>query len=263
MKYIGIIILLFANIVLASEIPIAKYYNMEAPHISEEGDIALLIGHRANIALAWEDNLLGLDGALNLHLEAEYNFLNAFALSFSRSSTRKIYNLGFKFNYLNLLFKSSDHLINSAFKTSISLPNSAGYSKTVKVNFQLMNSAYLFDRIEFLLPLYFTINSNDLINVSSATDDHTFAVGSGLKIKIIEDLFLVCEFTYPIWGYRSYEYYSANETWIPSYSASIQWKHYTHIFQLGISNTAGLNQEEFIGGGDNQLRLGFNIALFF
>ena len=240
-------------------------YNFESPYTISKNDFHLLVGHRSSVPIRAEDNMLGLDAGLNLSLGIDYGLPYSSSFGIRRNSARRIYDFHVKTLVSDLLYKDKCP-VNHALILSLSTPRSDGYQHDLKYNVQFLSSRlFLNKRLELMLPLYFTAFSNDTLNTTITTgNDHTASAGFGVRTLIIDGIYAIGEFVYPVWGYKNETYYLNNSDWLPYFGAAIQYSPIDgHNLELGISNASGMQQEEFIGGGDKDLRIGLTISIAF
>jgi hypothetical protein len=251
--------------VYASErfIDIPYLYNFQSPYVLDTNDFSLTIGHRSNVRA--EDNMLGLDSGANISLGFDYGLPYYSNVGIRRSSTRRIYDFHVK-TLISELFYKGKCPINHAVTISASTPRSDGFENDLKVNLEFLSSKLLLNKkLELLVPLYATFFSNDTKNTAITTgDDHTVAAGIGARYLIIDNMSVIGEFAYPVWGYKTEAYYLDNDDWLPYFAASVQYSPFDgHNLQLGVSNASGMQQEEFIGGGGKDLQIGLTVSIIF
>jgi len=121
----------------------------------------------------------------------------------------------------------------------------------LKLNLQLSLSWQLNDRLTMLLVPAYSTNTDHL----DAATRGTFVLGSGLRLRLSEDISLLGEWLPVLSGYKIH--YNG---WSFGIEKKIGW----HVFQFYALNSLGITSDQYLQGGDLRLgagdwRLGFTI----
>jgi len=231
--------------------------NLPTTHSLGKGDVLFRVSHRyvPSIASGY-DSFYGLDGPAVILLSLGYGISDNLSLTLARTKLNKEVELSFKWVMFGQRAKSKLPLsgalnIGGSWATE-SLPGRDAFdADNMKFNAQAIFSYQLNNSISVALVPAFSSNANHW----EAASEGTFALGTGGRFMVFEDLSIIWEWIPVLSGYQDNEY---------GWALGIEKKIGGHVFQVFVLNTAGLTSDQFLPGGDlrlkdGDLRFGFNI----
>lgn len=128
-------------------------------------------------------------------------------------------------------------------------------SENVKLNLQISLSRQVTNSLSFLLVPTYSSNTNRYPFHSEPPSKGTWALGTGGKFTVINNLSFIGEWTPVLSGYKAIA---------TGWGSGLEYKIGGHVFQVFITNCFGLTSDQFLPGGDlklsdSEFRLGFNI----
>jgi opacity protein-like surface antigen len=232
---------------------------------SAKGELNFLISHHFGTLNQGAYNLWGLDQS-SIRFGFDYGITKKLSVGIGRSSLNKIYD-----GYVKLkLFRQSTGkktvpLSISAFSnigiTSLDWPNPERdnlFESRLSYTFQLLMARKFSSRLSVQLTP--TMIHRNLVNTKEDEND-VFSIGAGGRLKLTNRFSINAEYFYLLPGKTADDYYD-------SFSVGFDIETGGHIFQIYITNSNGMIEQEFIpitNGNWNKgdIRLGFNISRVF
>lgn len=231
--------------------------NLPTTHSLGKGDVLFRVSHRYLPSVtSGYDSFYGLDGPAVILLSIGYGISDNLSLTLARTKLNKEVELSMKWIIFGQRTKSelpfSGALNIGGSWATESLPGREVFNAdNMKINAQAIFSYQLNNSISIALVPAFSSNANHW----EAASEGTFALGTGGRFMVFEDLSIIWEWTPVLSGYQDNEY---------GWALGLEKKIGGHVFQLFVLNTAGLTSDQFFPGGDLRLRdgdfrFGFNI----
>ncbi|MCU0288580.1 MAG: DUF5777 family beta-barrel protein [Acidobacteria bacterium] len=235
----------------------ARLINLATPTVIPRGHFLFRVSHRFFFpAKDGYGSFYGLDGPAVVYLSLSYGILRNLDITFGRSN---------KFQELELMLKWRilTPTRNSRFPLSLALHaggnmvtqaypgKSAWDSNRLKYSVQISFAYPLTVGISLLAVPSYTSNIEHFYPDSEGT----FAIGTGLRIKLVGGLSVIGEWIPVLSGYQE----NTN-----GWGIGLEYKIGKHVFQVYGLNTLGITTDQFISGGDlylrkNEFRFGFTI----
>ncbi|MDH5705539.1 MAG: DUF5777 family beta-barrel protein [Candidatus Aminicenantes bacterium] len=231
--------------------------NLPTTHSLGKGNVLFRVSHRyvPSIASGY-DSFYGLDGPAVILLSLGYGISDNLSLTLARTKLNKEVELSFKWVMFGQRTKSKLPLsgalnIGGSWATESLTGREVFDADNMKFNAQAIFSYQLNNSISVALVPAFSSNTNHWEPASEGT----FALGTGGRFMVFEDLSIIWEWIPVLSGYQDNEY---------GWALGIEKKIGGHVFQVFILNSAGLTSDQFLPGGDlrlkdGDLRFGFNI----
>ncbi len=202
------------------------------------------------------DEYFGLNGPANILIGLGYGITDNLGVGFGHSNFNHEWELAVQWRILeqgqrwsfpiSVSLRASGSLI-----TQKSDDESVVRSENFKSNWQLMLSRQFTNALSLLVVPSFSTNTYYLDSLT----ENTFALGTGARFMFMEDISVVGEWVPVLSGYKF-----RHNGW----GLGLEYKVGGHVFHVFISNSYGLTTDQYITGGnlnikDNEYRLGFNI----
>lgn len=202
------------------------------------------------------DEYFGLNGPANILIGLGYGITDNLNVGFGHSNFNHEWELavqwrmleqGKQWNFpLSVSLRASGSLI-----TQKSDDESVVRSENFKSNWQLMLSRQVTNALSVLLVPSFSTNTYYLDPLT----ENTFALGTGARFMFFEDISLVGEWLPVLSGYKFRHNY---------WGLGLEYKVGGHVFHVFVTNSYGLTSDQYITGGnldikDGDYRIGFNI----
>lgn len=242
-----------------------KVVNLPTTRMVDRGLWFFLISHRFNPEFgAGYDALYGLDGSSIIFLNLGYAPTDDLLFVLGRSNEADNVELQAKYR----IFQQT---AGSGWPLSLATQGNINWitekregedrlrSEAFKVGVQLLASRNLGERFGFLVAPGVLANQSE----TTSDDDLLITLGLGTRWRFYQNLSLVAEWVPILSGYERTRTFG-NENRFDSWGGGLEIRVGGHVFQIIVTNSAGLTTDQYMRGGDldiaeRELRLGFNI----
>jgi hypothetical protein len=234
-----------------------RIINLPTTQSIGKGRLLFRVSHRYYPAIgSGYESFYGLDGPAVILLSFGYGIGDNLDLTLARTKLDKEVELSLKWvmfeqgKISTLPFAAALNLGGSL--VTQSQPDRKVFSAdNMKFNLQVILSHQVSNALSFVLVPAYSSNANHW----DPSSEGTFALGTGGRWMIFNDLSIIWEWVPVLAGYR------ANSN---GWGFGFEKKIGGHVFQVFLLNSAGLTSDQFIPGGDFRLndwdlRIGFNI----
>lgn len=238
-----------------------RLINGQSIELPPKGALNFVISHHfGTLNSGWYD-FWGLDQA-NIRFGFEYGINDWLAVGVGRTSVKKTYDASLKAKLLRQSTGARNMPFSMTYFTNVAItslkwqdPERTNYfTSRMEYVHQLLLARKFGSKVSLqLMPSY--IHRNLVETVADQND--VFAIGAGGRIKITNRMAVTGEYYYLLPGQTADDYYN-------SFSIGIDLETGGHVFQLYLTNSQGLIEEQFIANttGDwfnGDIHLGFNI----
>ncbi len=230
-----------------------------------KGELNFLISHHFGTINQGFYNYWGLDQS-SIRFGFDYGITKKLNIGIGRSSLNKIYDGYIKLKLLRQSTgKKTIPLSVSAFSnigiTSLKWANPDRdnlFESRISYTFQLLMARKFSSRLSFQLTP--TMVHRNLVKTKEDEND-VFSIGAGGRLKLTNRVTINAEYFYLLPGKTADDYYD-------SFSIGFDIETGGHVFQVYVTNSNGMIEQEFIpknnGSWENgDIRLGFNISRVF
>jgi mono/diheme cytochrome c family protein len=235
----------------------ARLINLATPTVIPKGNFLFRVSHRFFFpAKDGYDSFYGLDGPAVVYLSLGYGITRNLDITFGRSNLYQELEMMLKWRILSpggdSPFPLSAALHAGGNMVTQAYPGKSAWdSDRFKYTIQLSLAYPITPKISLLAVPGYTSN----IEHFYADSEGTFALGTGLSVKLLPGLSLIGEWIPVLSGYQE----STN-----GWGLGFEYKKGKHLFQVYIQNTLGITTDQFISGGDlylrkTEFRFGFTI----
>lgn len=241
-----------------------KVVNLPTNRTVERGSLLFLIGHRFNPEVGdGYDAFFGLDGSSIIFLNLGYALTDRLFVNLGRSNADDDVELNLKARFarqqpggwpISVGAQGSLNWFSGAPSTG-----SRFRSEALKLSTQLILTRAFGPRAGV------AVVPGVLLNPASAEDGEgpLFTVGLGGRVNVHGSLALVGEWVPIVGGYARTATFG-NDNRFDSWAGGLEIATPGHVFQIVVSNSVGLATDQYLRGGDldirdSELRLGFNI----
>ena len=242
-----------------------KVVNLPTTRMVDKGNWLFLIGHRFFPKLdTGYDTFFGLDGSALIFLNLGYAISDRLFVNLGRSNSSDTVELNAKYG-LKRQYPKDKLPIAAAFQATVNWVSekTAGKdrlrSEAIKLAGQLSLSSELRDGVAVLFA------PGILLNADSEKDgeDALITLGLGGRAHLWKSISLVAEWAPIVSGYTltsTFGEFNRFDSWGGGLELFVG----GHVFQIILSNSAGLTTDQYMRGGDldiekGDFRLGFNI----
>ncbi len=242
-----------------------KVVNIPTTRTVDAGRWYFLIGHRFLPKINdGYDAFYGLDGPANIFLNFGYAFTNQFYVNLGRSNVGDNIELDFRYGIRHQYENDKIPLaLGTQFSVNWISEKQAGKdrlrSETLKYSLQVSMAHQIRQGMSLI------VVPGILINPDSETDseDPLITIGMGGKVHVYKSIAFVGEWVPMVSGYiltRTFGNYNRFDTWAGGMELAVG----GHVFQIILTNSTGLTTDQYMRGGDldirdGDMRLGFNI----
>jgi len=239
--------------------------NAPTARMPRSGEFLFRISHRFNPKISdGYDALYGLDGSGIIFLSFGYAPTDNFFFSLGRSNAADDVELQLKYRAARQT-RYAAMPVNVAFQGSINwitekIPGKSRFrDDAVKAAGQAVISRAVSDRIGVALVPGMLLNPSS----DSHGEDPLFTLGLGGRWQFHHNISLVGEWVPIVTGYIRTTTFG-NENRFDSWGGGIEFATSGHIFQIIVTNSVGIATDQYMNGGDldirdGDLRFGFNI----
>jgi hypothetical protein len=238
-----------------------KLINGQSIELPPEGALNFVISHHFGRFNEGAYEFFGLDQA-NIRFAFDYGVTRWLSVGVGRTSVNKTYDGNIKLKFLRQSKGNKNMPVTLTYFGNMAIitlkwqdPERENYSTSrYQYTHQLLIARKFGSRVSVqLMPAY--IHRNMVETVEDQND--VWAAGAGGRIKITNRLAITGEYYYLLPGKTADDYYN-------SFSIGIDLETGGHVFQIYLTNSQGLIEEQFIPGttgnwGDGDIHLGFNI----
>jgi len=225
------------------------------------GALNFVISHHFGAINSGAYEFFGLDQA-NIRFGFDYGFTPWLSAGFGRTSVNKTYDGSLKVKILRQSSGAKNMPLTMTFFANTAItslkwqyPERTNYfSSRMEYAFQLLLARKFGSRLSLqLMPTF--IHRNLVATIEDQND--VGAIGAGGRIKVSNRVAITGEYYYVLPGKTADDYYDA-------FSIGVDLETGGHVFQLYLTNTQGLIEEQFIpktsgNWGDGYIYLSFNI----
>jgi hypothetical protein len=231
-----------------------RLINLTTPTVIPGGDFLFRISHRfVRSVKKGYDAFYGIDGPAIIFLSLGYGISRNLDITIGRSNLFQELEFMLKWRILSTS-RASSFPLSIALHTGgnwVTQSNGSVSDSDIKYNLQLCAAYSLSPKISLLLVPGYSSN----VNHFQASSEGTFALGTGISIKLTRNLAIMGEWIPVLSGYN------AN---FNGWGLGFQYRIGKHLFQVFALNTSGITTDQFMAGGDLRLkdgdfRFGFNI----
>jgi hypothetical protein len=241
-----------------------KVVNLPTNRTVERGSLLFLIGHRFNPEVGdGYDAFFGLDGSSIIFLALGYALTDRLFLNLGRSNADDDVELSLRARFARQ--EADGWPLSVGAQTSINWfsgepPSGSRFRReALKLSSQLILTRALGPRAGV------AVVPGVLFNPASAEEDEgpLFTVGLGGRLNVHGTVALVGEWVPIVGGYARTSTFG-NDNRFDSWAGGIEIATPGHVFQIVLSNSVGLATDQYLRGGDLDIRepdvrLGFNI----
>jgi hypothetical protein len=239
-----------------------RIINGQSIELPPKGAMNFIISHHFGRINSGLYEFFGFDQGANIRFGFEYGVTDWLALGIGRTSTNKVYDGSLKVKFLRQSKGYRNMPLTVTYFGNIAItslkwqePDRTNYftSRMEYVN-QLLIARKFGQRISIqLMPTF--IHRNLVETIEDQND--VWAIGAGGRIKVTNRLAITGEYYYLLPGATADEYYN-------SFSVGLDLETGGHVFQVYVTNSQGLIEEQFIPAttGDwfnGDIHIGFNI----
>jgi len=230
-----------------------RLINLATPTIIPKGHLLFRISHRFLPSVEdGYDSFFGFDGPAIIFFSMGYGISPNMDITIGRSNMFQEWELMLKWRILSPA-KDSTFPLAVALHTGANLvtQESVSDSDKLKYNLQLTAAYPITPKISILLVPGYSSN----VNHFNPSPEGTFALGTGIRLKLSRHLSIMGEWVPVLSGYKANTH---------GWGLGIEYKIGKHLFQVFILNSFGITTDQFMAGGDFSLndgdfRFGFNI----
>ncbi|MBA4153533.1 DUF5777 family beta-barrel protein [Flavobacterium sp.] len=228
----------------------------QTDRVYSKGTVEFIMNHRFGMVDGSND-MIGIWGVANIRLALTYAVTDRITVGFGTSKENRLQD----FNLKAAIFKQT---VNGKMPFNLTYYGNWTVSALPKEEFE-----YTSDRWSFFNQLILTRRMSKSVSfllapsyshynlVESTMQNDMLALGAGGKYTFMQDLSIIVDFTTPLMKYEQ-------NTPKPGFGIGIEYGAVQHAFQLFISNSKGIvnqqnimyNQNEFFNG---EFMIGFNI----
>ena len=230
-----------------------------------EGVLDMRISHRFGTLNSGFDEFFGLDNA-NTRLGFDYGVNSWLMIGLGRSTYEKAYDGFFKAKILKQSTGANNMPISLQFFSSVMInslkasnPAQDLFTSRMGYTFQLIAGRKFSENMTIqIMP---TLVHRNFVETKAESND-VFALGIGGRQKFSKRAAITYEFYYVLPNQLASQYVDY------SFSVGVDIETGGHVFQLFLTNSAGMNEQQFItqNTGDwanGDIRIGFNISRVF
>ena len=238
-----------------------RVINLPTPREIGQGRFLFRIAHRFYPSVQeGYDVFYGLDGPASILLSLGYGLSDRFDLTLSRSNRFQEWSLTFDYVWLrpekdaSLPLTAAAHLV-TGLVTEKREGISTFSSENMKFTFQVSLALEVHERVALLLVPSYSTN----INHWESESEDTFALGTGARVTLFDELSLLVEWIPVLAGYHAKSH---------GWGLAVEKKIGGHVFQVFALSTVGIPETQYLPGGDlcireGDVRFGFNIFRWF
>jgi hypothetical protein len=235
--------------------------NLPTPREIGRGRFLFRIGHRFYPSVKeGYDVFYGLDGPASILLSLGYGLSDRFDLTLSRSNRYQEWSLTFDYVWLrpnkdaSLPLTAAAHLV-TGLVTEKREGVSTFSSENMKFTFQLSLALEVHERVALLLVPSYAANTNHWQDDSEGT----LALGTGARVTLFDEFSILVEWIPVLGGYHAKSH---------GWGLALEKKIGGHVFQVFALSTVGIQEPQYLPGGDlcireGDVRFGFNIFRWF
>jgi opacity protein-like surface antigen len=238
-----------------------RLINGQSIELPPAGALNFVISHHFGTINSGAYEFFGLDQA-NIRFGFDYAFTDWISAGIGRSSVRKTYDGNLKIKVLRQSTGSKNMPVTMTYFTNMAI-TSLKWQEPERTNYftsrmeyvhQLLIARKFGSRVSMqLMPTY--IHRNLVETIDDQND--VWAVGAGGRVKITNRVALTGEYYYLLPGQTADDFYN-------TFSIGIDLETGGHVFQLYLTNSQGLIEEQFIAMTSGQwskgdIHIGFNI----
>jgi opacity protein-like surface antigen len=238
-----------------------RLINGQSIEIPPKGALNFVISHHFGRINSGAYEFFGLDQA-NIRFGFEYGFTDWLALGIGRSSVNKVYDGSLKIKALRQSSGARNMPLTVTYFGNCAI-TSLKWQEPERTNYFTSRMEYLHQLLiarKFgskvsiqLMPTY--VHRNMVETIDDQND--VMAIGAGGRVKITNRLAVTGEYYYLLPGQTADEYYN-------SLSLGIDLETGGHVFQIYLTNSQGLLEEQFIPmttgkWSEGDIHIGFNI----
>lgn len=239
----------------------SRIINGQSVELTPKGALNFVISHHFGTVNSGWYEWFGLDQA-NIRFGFEYGLTDWLAIGVGRSSVRKTYDGSIKAKLLRQSTGARNMPVTMTYYTNIAI-TALKWQYPEQINYFTSRMEYLHQLLiarKFgsavslqLMPTY--IHRNLVETIEDQND--VFAIGAGGRVKITNRMAITGEYFYLLPGKTADDYRN-------SFSIGIDLETGGHVFQIYLTNSQGLIEEQFIANttGDwfkGDIHIGFNI----
>lgn len=242
-----------------------KVVNIPTSRTVDAGRWYFLIAHRflPNVNNGY-DAFYGLDGPANIFLNFGYAFTDRFYVNLARSNVGDNVELDVRYG-LKDQYEGDNIPLAAGVQFSINWISEKRQGKdrfrpeVFKYSLQASVAHHIRDGLAVILVPGLLINPDS----ETASEDPLITIGMGGKIHVYKSISLVGEWIPMVSGYiltQTFGNYNRFDTWAGGMEIAVG----GHVFQIILTNSTGLTTDQYMRGGDldlrdGDMRLGFNI----
>ena len=242
-----------------------KVVNIPTTRTVESGRWYFLIGHRflPKIEQGY-DAFYGLNGSANIFLNVGYAFTDRFYVNMGRSNVNDNVEMNARYRFL-AQSKDDKIPVSAAAQFSVNWISEKRRNKdrlrteTLKYSWQASISRQIREGLSVIVVPGLLFNPNS----ETASEEPLVTIGLGGKVDVYKTIALVGEWSPMVSGYTltsTFGNYNRFDTWAAGMEITVG----GHVFHIVVTNSSGLTTDQYMRGGDldirkGDLRLGFNI----
>lgn len=247
--------------------PTSRHIQLNTTEPMAAGELYYSIMHAFGTVENGITDFWGLDQGANIRFSLEYGFTDRFSVFAARSSMDKVYDMGFRYLYLQQMTGngspvSAGLVVTAGWMTEdyTFLNQTYPFSERTQLSLALPVSRKFDDRFSLLLvpTLAAFSRTNPLLRIEGPLDtDEIFAgLGMGSRYKFTSRSSVTVQY---VPSYRL-----ENETMNQNFAIGLDMETGGHVFQIFFTNARALNDAYLLAGPngslpDYQFRFGFNI----